>query len=755
MSQMRDANSVKSSSRETDARILVDDFLRQAGWDPTNKSEVLTEVTINDCLFDESATYAGEPVDTSCTGRADYILNNSDGRPLAVVEAKRSALDPYRAKAQALPYAREIGAPFIFLTNGEVIYFWDYKNDDARPVHAFYSQRDLERLVHRSKHRKPLASIDIPEHFVRRGETLRLRPYQKEAMRALDHAIELGKRRYLLQLPTGTGKTDLVSLYLGRLIEAGRAERILFLVDREQLAKQAVEALADLTGRGCYWYKPGVVRQEKMITVCLLQTMIGRYRDFTSGYFDVVVTDESHRSIYGAWQAALTHFDAIHIGLTATPAMYIERNTYKFYQCKDGEPDFCYPIKQAFEDGYLVRPRYASGVTEFIAQGAEYDEEHLDPEQYYRTWTNRDTDRKMMEAFDNIAHRDCREVAASLEEGPGKAIVFAINKDHASHLNQLHPEHKGEYARVITSDVQDASEQIRRFKREALPKIAVSVDMLTTGFNCHEVIHLVLCRRVLSPILIRQIMGRGTRGCPEIGKTGFIVYDFFRNRDIHPDLEDEVPPGGSIGGGGGRRETPPPPPKELIELGKDDRWFEGLAYVEVGPGGADHRYTKDEYVSTWEKRIRNAADDDDTLKKIKAGDELSEEEEEELARKLNSPEYFFNEDNLRRAYDNQAHGLVDFVKAALGMIKPKSREERLTDSFCAWLVTRDLTPAQADYLALLKNRGIAQGKVDMDDLFRPPLSILNAADVGVELFGESELKRIVNEMNEEVFEETG
>jgi len=744
-------------TKETDARILIDEQLRRAGWDPANKMEVLTEVTIRDVVKESPAAYAGESPAQTSTGRADYVLNNSDGHPLAVIEAKRSAFDPYRAKAQALPYAKEIGAPFIFLTNGEVIYFWDYRNDDARPVHSFFSQRDLERLVHRSANRKPLASIEIPDHFIRSGEMLKVRPYQKETMRALDHAIELGKRRYLIQLPTGTGKTDVVSLYLRRLIEAGRAERVLFLVDREQLAKQAVEALEDLTGRGCYWLKPGVVRQEKMITVSLLQTMIGRYQDFTSGYFDVVVTDESHRSIYGVWQAALTHFDAIHIGLTATPAMYIERNTYKFYQCKDGEPDFSYAIKDAFDEDFLVRPRFASGITEFIAEGAEYDQEHLEPEQYYRTWTNDDTDAKMMEAFDTISNRDYAEVAPKLADGPGKAIIFAINKNHATHLactlNERHPEHKGEYAKVITSDVPNADEEIRRFKHEAFPKVAVSVDMLTTGFNCTDVIHLVLCRRILSPILIRQIMGRGTRTCPAIGKNAFIVYDFFRNRDLHPDLEEEVPPGGSIGGGdGARRKEPKPPPRDLIELGRDDRWLEGLAYVEVGPGGADHRYTKTDYQSSWERTIQGALEDDAILKKIKAEEDLTEPEEETLAQKLNNPRYFFNEDNLRRAYGNQNHGLVDFVKAALGMIKPKSKEERLTEAFYAWLVTRDLTPAQADYLALLKNRGIVQGKVDMDDLFQPPLSILNAAEVGVELFGESELGRIIQEMNAEVFE---
>ena len=179
-----------------------------------------------------------------------------------------------------------------------------------------------------------------------------MRPYQRETMQALDHAVELGKRRFLIELPTGTGKTDLICLYLKRLIQAGRAERVLFLVDREQLAKQALEAIQDILNQySSYWLRPGMVRQEQQITVCLLQTMISRYTEFTSGYFDVVIADECHRSIYGAWQTALTHFDALHIGLTATPSAYIERNTFQFYQCRDGQPDFAFPIQEAFQRG--------------------------------------------------------------------------------------------------------------------------------------------------------------------------------------------------------------------------------------------------------------------------------------------------------------------------------------------------------------------------------------------------------------------
>ncbi len=266
----------------------------------------------------------------SRSGRADYVLYDQRGRPLAVIEAKKNAINPYVAKQQALPYAKALGAPFIFLTNGELTYFWDYQNDDARAIAGFFSRRDLERMVEMRGTRKPLATVDIPGHYVRQGETRTVRPYQAECMRALDHALELGKRRFLIELPTGTGKTDLICLYLKRLLQAGWAERVLVLVDREQLAKQALEAIQDvLSAHSSYWLRPGMARQEQQITVALLQTMIGRVDEFTAGYFDVVIADECHRSIYGAWQGALTRFDAIHVGLTATPANYIERNTYR------------------------------------------------------------------------------------------------------------------------------------------------------------------------------------------------------------------------------------------------------------------------------------------------------------------------------------------------------------------------------------------------------------------------------------------
>ncbi|EIM62760.1 type I restriction endonuclease subunit R [Desulfobacter postgatei] len=759
---------MSAQTTEADARILIDDLLKEALWDPADKSQVLTEVYIQSADQDLSAEFKVEEsqsgygekeipgkIKKSVSGRADYVLQDSQGRPLAVIEAKKNAINPYVAKQQALPYAQELGAPFIFLTNGELIYFWDYRNDDARIVASFYSRRDMERIVESRKNRKPMATIEIPEYYIRQGETRALRPYQKEAMRALDHAVELGKKRFLIELPTGTGKTDLTTLYIKRLIEAGWAERVLFLVDREQLAKQAIEAIQDLLGSqyGSYWLKPGMARQEKQITVCLLQTMINRCQEYTSGYFDVVVMDESHRSIYGAWQASLTRFDALHIGLTATPANYIDRNTYEFYHCKAGQPDFSYSIQEAFDAGFLSRYKFATGITEVIAEGVDVDEEHYEPAKFEREWTNEKTNRIMMEEFDRLAWESYKELAPGQKTGPGKAVVFAITKHHATrltqYLNELHPEHKGNYAVVITSDVSDPDALIRQFKKETYPMVAVSVGMLDTGFDCREILHLVMCRRVMSPILYQQMRGRGTRLAPHIQKKKFVIYDFFNNHKRWNDTDTDVFTGGSKGitapGGSGGK----PEPKELIELGVDDEWLEAVSYIEVGPEG--ERIDKKEYQTHWEKMVREMSEEDPVIEKVKTGTPLSEQEEENLARRLNSPRHYFNEENLRKAYKNPVGSLVDFIKAALGLLKIKSRDEKLEELFRAWLVSKSLAPDQAQYLSLLKNRGIATGKVQLDDLFKPPLSILNAAGIGIELFGEKGLQEIVEDLNNHVF----
>ena len=378
---------------------------------------------------------------------------------------------------------------------------------------------------------------------------------------------------------------------------------------------------------------------------------------------------------------------------------------------RDDQPDFAYAIRQAFDENFLVPYKFATGITVLLAAGADVDDEHYDPAEFERKWTNEDTNRKMMEEFDRLAWQNYKELAPGQKIGPGKSIVFAITKRHAAqlarYLNELHPECKGHYAEVITSDRTDADDMIRKFKREDYPQVAVSVGMLDTGFDCREVLHLVMCRRVHSPILYQQMRGRGTRTAPHIGKKKFVIYDFFGNHDYFNDSDTDI----FTGTGGGHVPTgpqkPPRPSGDLIELGLEDEWLQAVSYVEVGPEG--ERVDKREYVTNWEQSIRSAAKDEPVLRKVRSGEPLSADEEKSLADRLNNPKYFFNEDNLRRAYRQPGGNLIDFIRAALGTARVKSREEELTENFQAWLVAKSLTPQQAQYLSLLKNRGIASG----------------------------------------------
>jgi len=358
-----------------------------------------------------------------------------------------------------------------------------------------------------------------------------------------------------------------------------------------------------------------------------------------------------------------------------------------------------------------------------------------------------------MQEFDRLAWENFKELAPGQKTGPGKTIVFAITKHHAARLahflNELHPELKGQYAEVITSDVADADDLIRKFKREEYPQVAVSVGMLDTGFDCREVLHLVMCRRVRSPILYQQMRGRGTRTADHIQKQKFVIYDFFGNHDYFNDSDTDIFTGIGRGHAPGGERKPPKPPGDLVELGLEDEWLHAVTYVEVGPEG--ERVDKRDYVTNWETSVQSAVKDDPIIQKVRRGELLTEDEEKALADRLNRPEMYFNEENLRRAYRQPGGNLIDFIKAALGSLKIKPREEELTENFQAWLVAKSITPQQAQYLSLLKNRGIARGRIELEDLFRPPLSILNAAELGVELFGERGLKEIIQDLNDSVF----
>ena len=585
-----------SRSTEAFSRVKIDALLKDAGWNRTDGLSVLFEHALPD------------------GSRADYVLCDRSGRPVAAVEAKRASVNPISAQDQGRHYAEQLGVPFVFLSNGEEVWFLDRETDaHARKIATFYSPDDLERRIAARRNRMELSNVEIDRRIVDRE-------YQMACIEALSAEVSHGRRKLLVEMATGTGKTRTAAAFVKRMFEAGIVTRVLFLVDRIALAGQAEDAFNDhLRDYPCHVLRPGRgFDRMKRITIATLQTMITEYHDLSSGYFDFVITDECHRSIYGKWSGVLRHFDGIQLGLTATPCTaesemlpdpedgHFVRDTLRFFELE--EPTFRYTLREAIDGGHLVPYRIYKAMTVKTAaeDGFEVAREELDwtameaatraeleklfassdritvdPRALERTFTIPERNRAIVREF-----RDAHEKGFMGKDGIrrwptwGKTIVFAVTKRHAEtlaamldeHFADLKPHPSTRYADFVVSDVgggpaPDASAIIKRFKEEEFPKILVSVNMLDTGFDCPEVVSLLMARFTRSAILYRQMRGRGTRKAPHIGKTDFTIFDFVGVTDFHGDDDEGI--------GSGEAPGPKPPgtgePRMLLTLEVDDQ----------------------------------------------------------------------------------------------------------------------------------------------------------------------------------------
>lgn len=769
---------------EADARMVIDQLLRIAGWDITNKAQVSTE-------------------EAAADGRADYLLRNSRTQPIAVIEAKRFAIDPYSAKDQAKAYAESLGAPFVLLSNGNEHYFWDYSDGDARSILGLPSQADLERRANLKIHRhgdltKSLAIVPIPTHFQFKGEDVEARPYQIKCLRKADAALIAGRRRMLFEMATGTGKTLTIAMLMKRWFQAALISRVLFLADRIELAKQAKETfddyLRDWPAKLLYGGKKSL---EGQIVVGTLETISGQLGSggFGHAYFDLVVTDECHRSIYGKHMATLGHFDAVHIGLTATPnpgelrwvSEYERRllkSTYMFYNCwnsskQEGRPTFDYRITDAIKEGFLSNYNIYLAESTLTFDGAVWEGDEIAPGEWGRTAESEDRLKVIIDEYFSVEEQ-------RPQDRPRKTIVFAVSEKQAVILerlfNQLLPDEaclriaqqanrspsqvRQDFAKKITCYSNNGNPKpiIDQFKYDPLPVMAISVDMLDTGYDHKEVENLIMLRPTQSAIKYAQMRGRGSRLCPRIGKTEFLIYDFVGNSTkfndpggkYHrpkvvgprpgtlpptPEPEPEPQPPG----------TPPEPPTPRAftvipqgSLADEIRRRETLA---VGPEGlAIDRQT---YQDRWAEMIQELRRTDPAVQRIFAGEELSEEEWEDLARRLNSPEFFFVEESLQKAFEQPTGSLSDFIRAALGVYTFPTRNERVEQVFNTWVAEHSamLNPEKAQMLRLLKQRVIAGETIEMKIFSQTPFSLWGGRARMEKLFGREGLLQIVEELN--------
>jgi type I restriction enzyme, R subunit len=533
--------------------LYIDLLLKEAGWklDQTRDREFEVQGMPN-----AHGKLEG-------TGYVDYVLWGDDGKPLAVVEAKRTRRDARVGQQQAKLYAdclqTQFGQrPLIYTTNGYEHWFWDDTTYPPRPVQGFHKKDELQLLVQRRTSAKPLASVTINPEIVERH-------YQLRAIRRIGETFERDRqRKALVVMATGAGKTRTVIALVDLLQRANWAKRILFLADRVALVNQAANAfkahLPDAAAVNLVTEK----ETEGRVYVSTYPTMMGLInetdeglRRFGVGHFDLIIVDEAHRSIYQKYRAIFSYFDALLVGLTATPKDEIDRNTYSLFELENGVPTDAYGLEDAIAEGYLVPPRAVSVPLKFQREGIKYaelsederaqwdeldwdDEGHTPDEvgaEAVNKWLfNTDTVDKVLETLMRKGHY----VAGG--DRLGKTIIFAKNNAHAKFIAQRfdanYPDRAGHFARVITYDVEYAQSLIDDFSvKEKAPHIAISVDMLDTGIDVPEVVNLVFFKIVRSKAKFWQMVGRGTRLCknlfgPEQDKKEFLILDFCQNLEF-------------------------------------------------------------------------------------------------------------------------------------------------------------------------------------------------------------------------------
>ncbi len=548
---------------------LIDPALQKAGWQLHDPNQVGLEIPVDGSDADAWKTLQANlkklgwiEGTTPPAGISDYALYRPNGEIIAIVEAKKTIIDPRLAQAQAEFYVTQIAKrqsfmPFAFLTNGHDIYFWDVGQAPKRLVRGFFSLEDLENLLYLREHKKPLADLPINQKITDRA-------YQQEAIRRVCEAFDKGKRKTLLVMATGTGKTRTVMSLVDLMLQANQARRVLFVADRDALVKQALE-------EGFQPFIPSEpatrvfthhIDTANRLYVVTLQTLSSCFERFTPAFFDLIIFDEVHRSIFNKWNDVLQYFDGRMVGLTATPSKMVDHNTLLEFDCTDGVPTFVYSYAEAVKEGYLVDYSLYKANTRFQRQGIRgvdlseearnaLIEQGIDPDEIdysgtdlEKTVTNVDTLRKQWEEIMEVAYRDASGQTI------GKTIVFAMTQAHALRLQEVFEKMYPQFpnlVKVITYKSEYKGTLIDEFKKKDMPRIAISVDMLETGIDVPEVVNLVFMKPVHSAIRMQQMIGRGTRShaachfhdrLPDGRKSDFQVLDFWENTfDKSPEEE--------------------------------------------------------------------------------------------------------------------------------------------------------------------------------------------------------------------------
>lgn len=544
-----DSFSISEISEYETRKRYIDVELKLAGW--SFDSDIIEEVEVSNMPNNAGIGYV------------DYVLYGDNGKPIAVVEAKRTSKDPKIGQQQAKLYAdcleQESGQrPVIFFTNGFDSFIWDdYSGYSERRIFGFYKKEELQLLVDRRTSKISLKHIDIKDEISSRY-------YQKEAIINICEAMEKRQRKMLLVCATGTGKTRTAISIVDVLSRHNWVKNVLFLADRKALVKQAKNNFSKLLPNLtlCNLLDNRDNPETSRMVFSTYPTMMNAIDDtkskdgkklFTPGHFDLIIVDESHRSIYRKYRAIFEYFDASLVGLTATPKDEIDKNTYSIFDLENGVPTYAYEYEKAVEDGFLVDYSTIEVKSKIMEDGIKYDElSEEEKEEFENTFDDGENiDKEVSSSAVNqwLFNADTIDLVLNKlmvdglrvegREKLGKTIIFAKNSNHAKAIvdrfNKLYPEYSGNFAKVIDYSINYVDTLIDDFSnKDKMPQIAVSVDMLDTGIDIPEILNLVFFKKVRSKTKFCQMIGRGTRLCPDLlgvgeDKEEFLIFDFCNN----------------------------------------------------------------------------------------------------------------------------------------------------------------------------------------------------------------------------------
>ncbi|MBP9502789.1 MAG: DEAD/DEAH box helicase family protein [Candidatus Promineofilum sp.] len=770
------------SNKEAKARIKINKLLEAAGWrffddenGPANiQLEAYTRITRQ--KLDEM----GENFEKTEKGFLDFLLLDERGVPLAVLEAKHEGLHPLGAKEQARRYAKSQNCRFVILSNGNLHYFWDLERGNPNPITDFPRPESIKQYGIWRPNPKALADEPVagdyialsqmPEYarmagwrdeaerprFIETNKLRFLRPYQLRAIQAIQREVRDGHDRFLFEMATGTGKTLTAAAVIKLFLRTGNACRVLFLVDRLELEDQAWRAFVALLKND---YKAVIYKENRddwrraEIVVTTVQSLLfdNKYkRLFSPTDFDLVISDEAHRSIGGNARAVFEHFVGYKLGLTATPRDYLKKiesnnsaydpreherrvllDTYRTFGCESGTPTFRYSLIDGVRDGYLINPIVVDARSEVTTQllsdeGYAVVVENEDGEEAEESYRGRDFEKRFFSETTNRLF--CRTFLENALLDPisgeiGKSIVFAVSQNHAAKLVQILNEmadrlfpgkYNSDFAVQVTSQVADAQQMAINFANNNLlgsanflpgyktskARVCVTVGMMTTGYDCPDILNLALMRPIFSPTDFIQIKGRGTRkhdffqelhdahlkaDLPPAVKVSYKLFDFFANceyfeEEYNYDQVLKLPrpaapqPGDETGGGRGPvvydGEYENFDPDRLLDFREQRVGLEGMKIDRM-------------YFQKFEERVT----DDQALRELVLNEQWDRVEEYVRAHIMDRPEEFFTLEKLRRSTGiDRRVSLREMVEKALGRIpRFKSKDELLDEEFARFM----------------------------------------------------------------------